>query len=327
MSESGRDTALPVGADPGGASDSRPAISVLVCAFNEEGNVELAHRRLTDTLAAYGKPYEIVFVEDGSTDRTFEILKGIHDKDPAVHVVRFARNFGQQMAVAAGLKYARGDVVVLIDADLQNAPEEIPLLVDTLAQGYDIVYGVRRERRDPLWRRMGSWGVSYLLYRLTGIRIPDSASSFIAIDRRLVDHINLYQDKTKYFSGLFAWLSYGRCGAVPVSHAPRHAGQSKYTLAKLVRTALNFMCSFTELPLHLAFYAGWLIVGMAGLAALGLAVTTSWRPLAWMAVLVSFFGGVQLVSVGILGQYLGRVYREVREQPAFVVSEILDRRP
>lgn len=236
-------------------------LSILVPAFNEQDNVGLLYARLTKTLAEYGKTYEILFVEDGSTDRTFSILKELYAGDPNVRIIRFARNFGQQMAIMAGLRYARGHVVVLIDADMQSQPEEIPLLVDTLAQGYDIVYGVRRARRDPLWRKLGSRFVSYLLYRLTGINVPDSASGFIALDRQLVDRVNLFQERTKFFSGLFAWLSYGRCAHVYVTHAPRHSGSSKYNFAKLAKGAFNFICNFTDMPLNLAFYAGWFVLG------------------------------------------------------------------
>ena len=308
----------------------RRELSVVVPAFNEEENVDLVHQRLTETLKAYGKTYEIVFVEDGSTDRTFELLKSIHERDPAVRVIRFARNFGQQMAIAAGLRYAYGDVVVLIDADMQTLPEEIPMLVDKLAEGYDIVYGVRQHRRDPWWRRLGSRAVSYMVCRVTGIEVPDSSSAFIALDRRFVDHINLYHEKTKYFSGLFAWLSYGRCGVVPVTHAPRQTGVTKYNFRKLVAGTLNFICNFTVVPLDIALYCGALVIalsvlGFAGLLTARLLGTAAPQETTWFLVaVIAFFSGTQLFSVGILGQYLGRTYHEVKERPAFVIREVLE---
>lgn len=314
-----------------GTTKPQCQLSIVVPTYNEEGNVELLHERLTAALGAYGKTYEILFVDDGSTDRTFELLRAIHERDCAVRVIRFARNFGQQMAMAAGLRYAYGDVVVLIDADMQTLPEEIPLLVEKLKKGYDIVYGVRQKRRDPFWRRWGSRAVSHMLSRLTGISVPDSASAFIALDRRFVDHVNLFNDKAKFYSGLFAWLSYGRCGFVPVTHSPRYAGQSKYNLPKLVSGVFNFICNFTAAPLHVAFYLGGLIA-LTGLieliAVLAGSLATSGRvlePIWVLTGIVILLSGVQLASIGVLGQYLARVHREVREQPPFVIREQLER--
>ncbi|HIJ65314.1 MAG TPA: glycosyltransferase family 2 protein [Candidatus Hydrogenedentes bacterium] len=309
---------------------ARPDLSVVIPVFNEEDNLQILYERLTSTLKDCGKTYEILFVEDGSTDASFDALKRLFEGDAAVRVIRFARNFGQQMAISAGFQHASGNAVVLLDADLQVAPEEIAKVVDKLREGYDIVYGVRTHRIDPLLRRVGSWCMSHLLYRITGIDVPDSATGFTALDRRFVESINLFNDKSKYLSGLFAWLSYGRYGEVPVAHAARRAGKSKYTLPQLIALGLNFICNFTMMPLRFAFYVGWVFALPSGAALLWLAAT---RLLGfegadndtWLIVLaIAFFAGVQLVSIGILGEYLGRVYREVREQPPFVVREVLD---
>ena len=183
---------------------NRPELTVMVPVYNEEGNLDQLHERLVKTLDEYGKSYEVLFIDDGSTDRSYERLKTVFERNPRVRVLRFARNFGQQLAIMAGFHHARGDVVVLLDADLQVMPEEIPLLVNKLAEGYDIVYGIRQRRKDPLVRRVGSWCMSHLLYRVTGINIPDGASAFTALDRKFVDTINLYNEKTRYLSGLFA---------------------------------------------------------------------------------------------------------------------------
>ncbi len=311
--------------------EPRPALTVIIPVFNEEGNLDSLYGRLKDTLQQYGRSYEILFIEDGSTDDSFEGLKRLHDHDPAVRVVRFARNFGQQMAVSAGFQYARGEVVVLMDADLQVAPEEIPPLADKLAEGYDIVYGVRTQRLGSLLRRMGSWGMSHLLYRVTGIDIPDSATGFLACNRGFVDTIKLFNEKSKYLNGLFAWLSYGRWASVAVKHAPRHTGESKYTTAKLVGLTLNFVCNFSTLPLRLILYLGVCIAlisvaGLVGLLAATLLGYGAGHGSTWLIVLaLGLFSGVQLAAVGTVGEYLGRVYREVKEQPAYVVREILER--
>jgi len=307
----------------------RPILTVVVPVFNEAENIGDLYGRLKQTLDGYGKSYELLFIDDGSTDDSYAKLRDLHERDESARVVRFLRNFGQQMAVAAGFEYARGDVVILIDADLQTMPEDIPLLADKLAEGYDIVYGVRERRKDPLVRRIGSWCMSHLLYRVTGIGIPDAATAFIALDRKFVDSIRLYNERSKYFSGLFAWLSYGRAGAVHVTHAPRQAGASKYNIRKLVGLTLNFVCSFSVLPLRFAAYLGAAFSGVGGLALaalLGLRLLGS-RELAsgtWMlAAMMAFLSGVQLFAVGVLGEYLARVYTEVKGRPSYVVRDVL----
>jgi len=307
-----------------------PELTVIVPVYNEEANLTALHERLTASLQAFGKTYELVFVDDGSRDGSFERLRAMHAADKTVRVVRFVRNFGQQMAVTAGFRYARGQVIVLIDADLQTSPEDIPLLVTKLREGYDIVYGLRRHRKDPLVRRMGSWFISRLLYRITGINMPDSSSGFIALDRRLVDSINLFNERSKYFSGLFAWLSYGRWASVPVQHAPRRAGESKYNLKSLVALTLNFVCSFSVQPLRFSAFvgAGLMLVAAIALAALGVwSALHGVRPTGLAVMLVAcmaFFTGLQLCFLGILGEYLARVYGEVKGRPPFVVREVLD---
>lgn len=313
------------------ATRSSRCLSVVIPVFNEESNLPPLYDRLKAALDAYGTPHELLFIDDGSIDNSFRVLKELHERDSRVRVVRFARNFGQQMAVAAGLRYARGDVIVLIDADLQTMPEEIPILVDKLAEGYDIVYGIRQRRKDPLLRRIGSWCMSHLLYRITGIDIPDSASGFIALNRDFVNSINLFNEKSKYFSGLFAWLSYGRWAAAPISHAPRRAGMSKYSVPQLIGLTLNFVCSFTTLPLRLASYLGLALafvssIALAGYGALRLAgVAGSLSSAGAILAVVVLLSGVQLICIGILGEYLARVYAEVKEQPSYVVREVLDK--
>jgi glycosyltransferase involved in cell wall biosynthesis len=315
---------------PCAADGERPCLTVIVPVFNEKENIGDLHDRMARTLDEYGKSYELLFIDDGSTDGSYEMLQALHGRDPNVRAVRFLRNFGQQMAVAAGFEYARGDVVVLIDADLQAMPEEIPLLVDKLGEGFDIVYGVRQRRQDPLVRRIGSWCMSHLLYRVTGIGIPDAATAFIALDRKFVDSIRLYNERSRYFSGLFAWLSYGRSGSVDVTHAPRQAGATKYNIRKLVGLTLNFVCSFSVLPLRFAAYLGAALIAAGGMALavlLGIRLLDSGAPAlgTWvLAALMAFLAGVQLFAVGVLGEYLARVYTEVKDRPSYVVRDVLD---
>lgn len=302
-------------------------ITVMVPVFNEEGNLDILYERLTRTLKSYGKSYEIVFIDDGSTDRSYEMLKGLHAKDPAVRVVRFLRNFGQQSAIAAAFSYARGSAIIQMDADLQISPEEIPPLVDKLNEGYDVVYGLRVERHDSLIRRVGSWGMSALLYRFMKMDIPDGATGFLALSGDFARHISLFNEKSKYFNGLYAWLSYGRWAAIPVSHSPRHSGKSKYTIRQLVTLTLNFVCNFTLVPLRISLHMGWFcmllsVIGaiVLGIGAFGIEIQSIWI----LANVIVFFSGVQLFTIGILGEYIGRIFTEVKEQPDFVVWEVLD---
>ncbi|MBI5094432.1 MAG: glycosyltransferase family 2 protein [Candidatus Hydrogenedentes bacterium] len=257
--------------DTRGKAETAVQLSVVIPVFNEEGNLRILHERLTKALGAFGWSYELVFVDDGSTDGSFDALRGLYERDPAVHILRFTRNYGQQMACTAGFRYAHGGVVVLMDSDLQVAPEEIPLLVNKLREGYDIVYGVRTTRVESWVRRTGSQAVSRILSRITGVNTPDNASGFLALDRQFVDNINLFNEKSRYLSGIMAWLSYGRWAAVPVSHFPRHAGVTKYNFRKLAALTFNLICSSTLLPLRAIFCAGWLTMALGALGLLGAA--------------------------------------------------------
>jgi glycosyltransferase involved in cell wall biosynthesis len=311
-------------------SDSEaPSITVVVPVYNEAGCLTELHERINSTLGGYGAPYELLFVDDGSQDGSWELLRRFHEKDAGVRVVRFVRNFGQQMALSAGLSFARGNTIVLIDADLQTAPEDIPKLVDKLSEGYDIVYGVRRKRKDPWYRRAGSWVVSWALRRLTDIDIPDSATGFLALDRRLVDHTKLFCEKTKFHSGTFAYLSYGRWSSITVEHYKRSAGTSHYSFFKLVQGTLDFFCNYTQLPLRLPTYLG-LAAGVGGAVffVMGVSLWVGGRPESGEVMILGalgIVGGMVLFCMGMLGEYVGRIFTEVKERPPYVVSEVLER--
>ena len=307
-------------------------VSIVVPMFNEEDNVDDFYSRVTDTLNDFDKSYEIIFIDDGSTDRTFELLKSLYDQDPAVRVIRFVRNFGQQIAMMAGLKNTRGDAVIMIDADLQVPPEEIPRMVDKLSEGYDIVYGIRTKRLESGIRRLGSWVMSHILFKVTGIDLPDSMSGFTALDRRFVDNLNMFNEKNKFFSGLFAWLSYGRRTAIPVKHAKRNKGQSKYSIRDLVKLTLRFVSSFTTTPLRFSFYIGTMILLLTTLGVciwlfLCLVFHDSITHLDTVIILAAMgmFTSIQLITLGIVGEYIGNIYQEVKDQPPYVILEILER--
>jgi undecaprenyl-phosphate 4-deoxy-4-formamido-L-arabinose transferase len=304
-----------------------PELSVCIPVYNESGNLALLHQRLTDTLAAYGKTYELVFVDDGSTDGSLEILTDLSAKDPHIRILRFFRNFGQQMAVLAAFHDARGESVVLIDADLQTHPEDIPPLVDELLKGYDIVYGQRKHRKDPWYRTVTSRCMSMMLNKVTGIRVPDSSSGFIALSRVFLDTVNLYNEKTKFHAPLLAWLSYGRWSTVPVSHDARHSGTSKYNFYRLASLAVTFVCNYSAFPLHLAGFLGILF---ACLGAAGLLMSFVWGVFAGGAGVpailsgIAFFSGIQLFFTSVLGEYTVRIFNEVKDRPPYVVREVIE---
>jgi len=305
--------------------------SVVVSAFNEEGNLEELYSELTRVMEEIGTTYEIVFIDDGSTDRTFELLRKFHESDERVRVVRFGRNFGQQAGNAVGLKLAKGQTIILIDADLQTPPSEIHKLRDKLLEGYDLVYGMRPPRPGPFYRRIGTVLANWFIRKVTGTNVPDAATSFLAINRKLVDEVNLFNDKTRYLCGYLAWLSYGRHASVPVEQRPRKHGRSKYNLWRLIELTITLVTHYTNAPLALATYLGAaLVLGGVGLLVWSIAAASRFAgdaaaitvPVIGALVLLS---GVQLVCVGIVGEYVGRTYNETRDRPSHVIREILDR--
>jgi len=305
--------------------------SVVASAFNEEENIDELYSELTRVMQGLGATYELLFIDDGSTDRTFELLRKFHESDEHVRVVRFGRNFGQQAANAVGLRLARGESIILIDADLQTPPSEIPKLRDKLLEGYDLVYGMRPPRPGPFYRRIGTVLANWFIRKVTGANVPDAATSFLAINRKLVDEVNLFNDKTRYLCGYLAWLSYGRHASVLVEQRPRKHGRSKYTLWRLIELTVTLVTHYTNAPLALATYLGAaLILGGAamlvgGLVRNGLAqagdVAAFTVPVIGALVLLS---GVQLACVGIVGEYVGRAYNETRDRPSYVIREMLD---
>ncbi len=305
--------------------------SVVISAFNEEENLEELYAELSQVMSGLGVTYELLFVDDGSTDGTRDLLRKFYQSDEHVRVVRFGRNYGQQAANAAGLKFARGNIIIIIDADLQTPPSEILKLRERLLEGHDIVYGVRRQVPTSLYRRLGTIGANWLIRRVIRLDLPDGATSFLAIDRRLVDEVNQFTEKTRYLSGYLAWLSYGRYASVPVERRPRKHGKSKYTFRRLVDLAMTLVAHYSTAPLAIASYLGLLltlcgaVMLVCGLISRGLAspgnVASFVVPVIGTVVL---FSGVQLGCVGILGEYIGRIYNEVRARPGYVIRETLD---
>lgn len=305
-------------------------ISVIVPIYNEEENLPLLHTRLRQAMASLRRPYEIIFVDDGSSDRSLSILKGFAGS-LGVRVVELTRNYGQHPAIFAGFSVARGEIIVTIDADLQNPPEEIPRLVREMEEGdYEIVGSVRTIRRDSLFRRIPSRLVNALTRRITGVRLTDWGCMLRAYRRDVVHRMAASKEHSTFIPAL-ATLYAKRVTEIPVGHEERHGGISHYNLWKLISLQFDLLTSFSELPLRLLMYLGLFLSAGAILFAMILFVFRVFYGAAWagegvftlFAILFFFVGGL-FFAMGIMGQYVGRIYHEVRKRPSYTVRAVYE---
>ncbi len=305
-----------------------PTLSVVAPCFNEEGVLHELYRRVHEVLDSSGESWELVLVNDGSRDRTPEIMRELHAQDSHVKVIDFARNFGHQIAVTAGMDYARGDAVVLIDADLQDPPELILEMLAKWREGFEVVYAVRSERKGETWFKEFTAKAFYrIIYKITDIDIPMDTGDFRLMDRKVVEALKTMREKHRFMRGMSVWVGFKQTG-VKYVRAERYAGETKYPLKKMLKFAMDGITSFSYFPLQLATYIGFI---SAALAVLGIIVTIILRlsgshafyGQATTLVSVLFLGGVQLICLGILGEYLGRIYDEVKGRPLYIVREAL----
>ena len=305
-----------------------PTLSVVAPCFNEEGVLHELYRRISQVLDGSGETWELVLVNDGSRDRTPEIMRELHAQDERVKVVDFARNFGHQIAVTAGMDYAQGDAVVLIDADLQDPPELILEMLAKWREGYEVVYAIRAERKGETWFKEFTAKMFYrIIYKITDIDIPMDTGDFRLMDRKVVNALKTMHEKHRFMRGMSVWVGFRQTG-VKYVRAERYAGETKYPLKKMLKFAMDGITSFSYFPLQLATYIGFVA---ALLAVLGIIVTIILRlsgshaflGQATTLVSVLFLGGVQLICLGILGEYLGRIYDEVKGRPLYIVREAL----
>lgn len=304
-------------------------LSVVVPCFNEEEVLPKTHPRLIEVLETLPvHAFELIYVDDGSGDATLDILRGIQRADTRVRVVVLSRNFGQQVALTAGLQSAAGQAVVVLDADLQDPPEVIREMLNRWQQGVDVAYGTRTERQDETAFKRGSAGLFYrLLNCLADIDIPLDTGEFRLMDRAVVDAVLAMPERDRLARGLVAWTGF-RQEPVHFDRMPRAAGETKWPLRKMVPLAMDGILSFSLAPLRLATWLGLLAVGLALsgiLSALGLRLlTATWLSgAALLFIVVLFLGGVQLVLLGVLGEYVGRIYGEVKRRPLYFVKERL----
>ncbi len=324
-------------AEPLGACDRAeallaPTLSVVVPCHDEEAVLLETHRRLTATCRSIGVSYELVFVDDGSRDRTRALLETLGRGDPRVRMVGLSRNFGHQTAVTAGMDHAAGSAVVLIDADLQDPPELIPDMLRHWQDGIDVVYAVRRMRRgESWWKRLTARIFYRLLSSVSSVPIPHDTGDFRLIDRRVVDVIAAMPERDRFLRGMIAWVGFRQL-ALPYDRDRRFAGSSKYPLRRMIALAVDGVLSFSARPLRLATWMGLLVSCLAMYGVLyALCVrlfTHTWvSGWAFLAICVLFLGGVQLACLGIMGEYLGRVYAEVKRRPLYLVDRLVGTAP
>jgi dolichol-phosphate mannosyltransferase len=294
--------------------------------YNEEEVIETTYRRLTSVLASLGETYELIFVNDGSRDRTAEIVRRFCDADAQVKLVDFSRNFGHQIAVTAGMDYASGRAVVLIDADLQDPPEIIPEMVARWREGYDVVYGKRTARRGESWFKKATAAMFYRLLRsLTSVNIPLDTGDFRLMDRKVCDTLCDMRERSRFIRGMVSWAGF-RQTFVEYVREERLAGETKYPLRKMIRLSLDAITSFSTKPLKIATILGFLL-SAAGfiylLVVLYLRLFTDATYPGWTSLIVIslLFHGITLSLLGVLGEYIGRTYEEAKRRPLYVVAD------
>lgn len=309
------------------ASDPGIHLSVVVPCLNEQEVICNTHRRLTAALEQAPLTFEIIYVDDGSTDATPELLREIQMRDPRVRIVRFSRNFGHQIAITAGLEHASGNAVAIIDADLQDPPEVILEFLQKWMDGYDVVYGVRSERQGETAFKLWTAKVFYrFISKLSETPIPLDTGDFRLMDRRVVEALLSMPERDRFVRGMVAWLGFSQI-AVSYRRAARSAGTTKFSLFKMLRFATDGIVSFSISPLRMATWIGFAASGLA-IAGIVLALLDQWFGVTglvkgWTSTFIAvlFIGGVQLICLGIIGEYVGRVYGESKRRPLYVVRE------
>lgn len=306
--------------------NEKPRYSIVAPIYNEAPNIPHLYTRVTQVLEKTGEPWELVMVDDGSSDGSKGLIRELADQDSRVRPVIFARNFGHQIAVTAGLDYSRGEAVVIIDADLQDPPEVILDLIDRWKEGYEVVYATRAKREGESWFKLFTAAAFYrVIQRITDVNIPMDTGDFRLLDRQVVDVMGQMRERHRFLRGMSVWVGFDQTG-VEYERAERFAGETKYPLSKMIRFASDAITSFSYFPLQLAMYLGF---ATAGLSIIAIPVVIALRLAGWHAfegqastlIAVLFLGGVQLISLGILGEYIGRLYDEAKGRPLYIVRE------
>jgi polyisoprenyl-phosphate glycosyltransferase len=305
----------------------RVTFSIVAPIYNELNSILLLHERIGRVMDGLGESWELILVDDGSTDGSTEAILDLAARDVRVVPIVFARNFGHQVAVTAGLDNSRGEAVVIIDADLQDPPELIPELAAKWREGFEVVYAVRTEREGESWFKKATASIFYrLIYRITDVKIPLDTGDFRLLDRQVVEAMVQMRERHRFLRGMAAWVGFRQTG-VPYKRAARRVGETKYPFRKMLRLALNAVTGFSYFPLQIATYLGFVCAGLSALAIpiviiLRLVGSQAFFGQATTLLAVLFLGGVQLISLGILGEYIGRLYDEAKGRPLYILRRM-----
>lgn len=303
-----------------------PTFSIIAPVFNERESLPTLYQRVKEVMDTSGDSWELILIDDGSQDGSTAMIRELAKKDECVRPVIFARNFGHQIAVTAGLDYSRGQAVIIIDADLQDPPEVILELIQKWREGNEVVYAVRAEREGETWFKTFTASLFYrLIFRITDVKIPLDTGDFRLLDRQVVDVMNQMREKHRFLRGMSAWVGFKQVG-VPYRRAARFAGSTKYPFRKMLKLAITAITGFSYFPLQVAMYMGFFSAGLSIIVipiviAMRLAGNEAFFGQASTLIAVLFLGGVQLICLGILGEYLGRIYDEVKGRPLYIVRE------
>lgn len=304
----------------------KPRYSIVAPIYNEEGNIQLLYEKICEVMDSTNEPWELITINDGSRDRSLEMLEALAANDPRIKIVNFARNFGHQIAVTAGLDYTSGDAVVIIDADLQDPPEMVLEMIERWKAGYEVVYAVREQRHGESWFKLLTAKIFYrLIYRITDVDIPLDTGDFRLMDRKVVDALQSMREHNRFIRGMTSWIGFKQVGVNYVRQA-RHSGETKYPLRKMIRFAMDAITGFSYFPLQIMIYVSFVLGVLAVLAIpiisvlrvvlgsgfLGGQVTT--------IVLLLMLSAFQLFFLFIMGQYVARIYDEVRDRPLYIVA-------
>lgn len=306
-----------------------PVFSIIAPVFNELENLPILYNRVKEVMNTTGEEWELVLVDDGSRDGSTEAIRQLAGQDERVRPVIFARNFGHQIAVTAGLDYSRGKAVVIIDADLQDPPEVILEMIQKWREGYEVVYAVRAEREGETWFKKTTASLFYrIIFKITDVKIPLDTGDFRLMDRKVVDVLKTMHERHRFLRGMAAWVGFKQIG-VSYKRAARFAGTTKYPFRKMFKLALNAITGFSYFPLQLATYVGFIAAGLSIITIPIVIIARAFGNEAFLGqastlIAVLLLGGVQLISLGILGEYIGRIYDEVKGRPLYIVSQSPD---
>jgi polyisoprenyl-phosphate glycosyltransferase len=300
--------------------------SIIAPVYNERESLPELHRQISQVMAQTGDTWELVLVDDGSTDGSSDYIRDIARQDPHIRPVIFARNFSHQIAVTGGLDYCRGAAALIIDADLQDPPEVMLEMIGKWKEGYEVVYAVRKEREGESWFKLITASMFYrIIYRITDVDIPMDSGDFRLLDRKVIDILGQMREKHRFLRGMTSWVGFRQIG-IPYRRAKRFAGETKYPFRKMLKLAINAITGFSYLPLQVATYIGFISAGISLLflpIVIFLRITGSQEFFGQATTLIAvlFLGGVQLISLGILGEYVGRLYDEAKGRPLYIVRE------